>query len=156
MAEAELQPRLFATAGDGRAIAQGLLARDLPRERWTHEAHLAAIVCILAEHPEIFPERDMPVIISSYNVAAGGVNDKTQGYHETMTQLWIHIARNHLAVQGAAHDGRDLVDLANALIGGPDGDRDVPLRHYSRELLFSREARRRLVAPDLVPLPVAA
>jgi len=150
--EADLPPRLFATAFDVRSITQRLLARDLPRQRWTHEAHLAAIVCILAEHPEILPERDMPVIISSYNVAAGGVNDDTQGYHETMTQFWIHAARRHVA----AHPGFDLLDLANAFIGGPDGGRDVPLRHYSRERLFSRAARRRFVAPDRLALPVAA
>jgi len=150
--EASLPPRLFAADEEVRAIARGLLARDLPRPLWTHEAHLAAIICILTEHPEILAERDMPVIISSYNVAAGGVNDDTQGYHEAMTQVWIHVARRHVA----AHPGLELLDLANGFIAGPDGGRDVLLRHYSRDRLFSLAARRSFVTPDLLPLSAAA
>ena len=150
--EASLAPRTFQTEGDVHFIVQGLLARDLPRALWTHEAHLAAMVAILAEHPDIHPEMQMRDIISGYNVACGGVNDDTQGYHDTMTHIWIQIARAHIA----QFAGQPLLAMVNALVSGPDGDRNVPLRYYSRQRLFSVEARRSVLGPDLAPLPIPA
>jgi hypothetical protein len=138
-------PRLFGTDAEARWIATGLLARDLPRAAWTHEAHLAAISVILLEHDDILPERDMPAIIAGYNVAVGGVNDDTQGYHETITQFWIAQARTfHRRTAGS------LVMRVNRFIGAPEGQRDAPFRSYSRSRLFSVEARRRAVEPDLM------
>lgn len=137
-------PRLFGTDAAVRRIADGLIARSLPRAEWTHEAHLAAIVAILLEHPDIRPEADMRDIISGYNLAVGGVNDDTQGYHETMTMFWIGNARAFLA----RHPEGSLVERANRFIAAPEGRRDAPLRHFSRERLFSVEARRHAVEPD--------
>lgn len=144
-------PRLYGTDEDVRRIAAGLIARTLPRDAWTHEAHLAAVSAILLEHPGIRPETDLRGIISAYNVAVGGVNDDSQGYHETMTRFWIAAARAfHAGSSGA------LVDRVNAWIASPAGRRDAPLRHYSRALLFSVAARRGFVEPDLMPLPGSA
>jgi hypothetical protein len=146
---AELHPpRLFGTDDEVRRIAAGLLARTLPRPLWTHEGHLAALSTILIEHPEIHPEQSLPEIISSYNASVGGVNDDHQGYHETLTQFWIGAARAfHARSTGS------LVVRTNALVAAPAGRRDAPLRHFSPALLFSVEARRRLVEPDLMPIP---
>jgi hypothetical protein len=46
-----------------------------------------------------------------------------------------------------------LHELVNALLRSPMGSRDWPLRFYSRERLFSVEARRIFVAPDIAALP---
>jgi len=43
--------------------------------------------------------------------------------------------------------------LVNALLRSPIGRRDWPLRFYSAERLFSVEARRDFVDPNLAPLP---
>jgi hypothetical protein len=40
----------------------------------------------------------------------------------------------------------------NGLLGAPEGQRDWPLRFYSRERLFSVEARRAFVGPDLAQM----
>jgi hypothetical protein len=140
-----LPPRLYGTDADIKRIAAGLLDRTLPRADWTHEAHLAAISAIVLEHPEIVPEADMRWIISGYNEAVGGVNDDSQGYHETLTQYWIAAAR-------AFHAGTSglMVQRVNAWIASAEGRRDAPLRHYSRSCLFSVEARRCAVEPDLM------
>lgn len=90
----------------------------------------------------------MPHIISSYNVSVGGVNNETQGYHETITQVYIAAVRAHLAET----NGDALVEAVNGLLLSPRGGRDVPLRHYSKELLFSVSARMGFVEPDLIPL----
>ena len=144
------EPRLFADDAAIRRVGEGLLARTLPRADWTHEAHLAACAWIIVERPDIRPERDLPAIIRAYNESVGGVNDDTQGYHETITQASIRAVRSFLARTGT---DRPLVDRVNALLEAEEGRRDWPLRFYAPERLFSVEARRGWVEPDLAPLP---
>jgi len=146
----DLLPRLFTTDAEIRRIGLGLLDHSLPRAEWTHEAHLAACHWIVTERPDIAAETDMRGIISAYNAALGGVNDDTQGYHETITQCFVHAVRAHLAGAGQG----TLIERVNALLTSPFGKRDWPLAFYSRELLFSAGARRAFVEPDLAPLPL--
>lgn len=142
-------PRLFTTDADIRRIGSGLLDRTLPRDDWTHEAHLAACHWIVAERPDIDPDRELRGIISGYNAVVGGVNDDTQGYHETITRCFVHAVRLHLV---AVPDGT-LVQGVNALLNSPFGRRDWPLQFFTRERLFSVAALREFVMPDLAPLP---
>lgn len=141
--------RLFADDTAIIHVGEGLLARTLPREEWTHEAHLAACTWIVRDRPDINPETDMAEIISRYNESVGGVNSDSEGYHETITQVYIAAVRAHLAQRDT---GEPLADAVNALLTSPLGRRDMPLRFYSRELLFSVPARRGFVEPDLAPL----
>jgi hypothetical protein len=53
---------------------------------------------------------------------------------------------------GSTDQRRPLDELAQELIARC-GDRELPLRHYTRERLFSVDARLRWVAPDLEPPP---
>jgi hypothetical protein len=75
--------------------------------------------------------------IKRFAAAAGA----TQKYHETITSLWMQ-----------------LLDEARGRVGGctfaellercPElADKDLPLRYYPRERLFSDEARERWVPP---------
>ena len=131
-------------------VGEGLLARSLPREEWTHEAHLAATTYLILRHPEIDLDAELPGIIRRYNESVGGVNDDTQGYHDTITRAFLRGVRLFLE---EADVTRPVHELANELLLSPMGRRDWPLRFYSRERLFSVEARRAFVAPDLAALP---
>jgi hypothetical protein len=142
-------PRLFADDEAVIRIGRGLLDRSLPRDEWTHEAHLAACLWIITERPEIDPARDMRDIISAYNEAVGGVNDDHGGYHDSITHCFIAGVRSWLA----RSDATALVDRVNGLLLAPEGRRDWPLGFYSVERLFSVAARRSLVEPDLKALP---
>ena len=128
-----------------RHVGEGLVARTRPKSEWTHEAHMAACAWLILERPDIVPERDLPGIIRRYNESVGGVNDESQGYHETITQVFIRAVRGHVA----ATEGRPLHERVNALLLSPEGRRDWPLRFYSKERLFSREARLGWAEPDL-------
>jgi hypothetical protein len=143
------EPRFFADADHIRAIGRGLLDRSLPKQEWTHEAHLAATLWIIVERPDIVPETDMRAIISDYNAAVGGVNDDKGGYHDTITHGFIAGIRHWLARSAADN----LLDRVNGLLISEEGRRDWPLGFYSRDRLFSVEARRNRVDPDLAPLP---
>ena len=131
-------------------VGEGLLARTLPREEWTHEAHLAATIYLVTNRPDIDLDAELPGIIRRYNESVGGVNDDTQGYHETITRTFLHGARLFLS---EADPAESLAELANEYILSPMGRRDWPMRFYSAERLFSVGARRRFVTPDLAALP---
>ena len=131
-------------------VGEGLLARSLPREEWTHEAHLAATTYLILKHPEIDLDAALPGLIRRYNDSVGGVNDDTQGYHDTITRAFLRGVRLFLE---EVDRSRPIHELVNELLMSPMGRRDWPLRFWSPERLFSVEARRAFVAPDLAALP---
>jgi hypothetical protein len=146
----EYRPRLFASDDPIIRVGEGLLMCTLPRADWTHEAHLAATTYLLTRRPDIDLDRQLPGIIRRYNESVGGVNDDTQGYHETITRMFLHGVRLFLADT----DGNEpLHELVNELLMSPYGRRDWPLRFYSAERLLSIEARRHFVPPDVAVLP---
>ena len=146
----EYSPRLFHDDAEIVRIGEGLLARTLPRADWTHEAHLAATTYLLTRRPDVDIDRQLPGIIRGYNESVGGVNSDSEGYHETITRVFLHGARLFLA---EADTAQPLHELVNELLLSPMGKRDWPLRFYSPERLFSVEARRDFIPPDLAALP---
>ncbi len=138
-------PRLFTRADDIRRIGEAMLACTLPKEAWTHEAHLSTCLWLLAERPDIDVDTEIAGLIQRYNLSVGGVNDDQQGYHETITRLFVSGIRSYLGRAGEV----ELLAAVNGLLLAPEGQRDWPLRFYSRERLFSVEARRRYIEPDL-------
>lgn len=141
--------RCFKDDADVRRVGEGLLARTLPRADWTQEAHLAATCWLVRERPDIHLDAELPAIIRGYNESVGGVNDDTQGYHDTITRAYLAGVRRFLATRPA----EPLVASANTLLASETGRRNWPLRFWSRERLFSVEARRGWVEPDLAALP---
>ena len=146
----ELHPRLFHSDAEVAHIGEGLVTRTLPRPEWTHEAHLAATTYLLLRRPDIDIDKQLPGLIRSYNESVGGVNSDTDGYHESITRVFLHGVRLFLA---DADPEEPLYELVNALLRSPMGGRDWPLHFYSRGRLFSVEARRHFVEPDLRALP---
>ena len=145
----DYRPLFFTSDAEIAHIGEGLLARTLPRGEWTHEAHLAATTWLLTRRPDIAIDRQLPHIIRRYNESVGGVNDDTQGYHETITRTFLHGVRLFF---GEGDATEPLHERVNGLLLSPMGRRDWPLRFYSPQLLFSVNARRTFVPPDLAAL----
>ncbi len=128
-------------------IAAALIDRTLPKVQWTHEAHLRAGLWHAFHHPadalDLLRSR-----IRAYNESTGVANTANSGYHETTTRFYLVVIRKFLDSADAA---RPIDELADELIA-KFGARDLPLRHYRRETLFSAEARRSWVPPDLEPI----
>lgn len=140
----------FASDDEVAAIGAGLMDRTLPKPRWTHGAHFAAALWLIAERPDLDPARDMPPMIRAYNEATGVENTDASGYHETITQASLRAARAFLAARPA---GEPLHATCNALMASPLGNRDWLLSYWSKGLLFSAAARRAWIEPDLQPTP---
>lgn len=127
------------------ALAERLLDHSLPKAEWTHAAHLTATLRLVRTR-DAGLERDLPEIIRRYNVAVGGVNDDASGYHETITQAYLTAIRAFVAtLPPGLGDG----EASARLLATPLGDKAWPLGFWSRERLFSVEARRTWVEPDL-------
>ena len=145
----ELRPRLFASDAEIEHLGEGLLACTLRKEEWTHEAHLAATTYLLLRRPDIDLDKELPAIIRRFNESVGGVNSDSEGYHETITRTFLHGVRLFLS---DADEKERLRELNNELLLSPMGKRGWPLRFYSRDRLFSVEARRNFVEPDVAAL----
>ena len=102
----------------------------MPAASWTHAAHLRVAALFLARHALDEAHLLMRVGIIRLNQAHGLVETATRGYHETLTRVWLVL-----------------------VAAGQPTDRDAPLRYYSRDRLFSLEARTIFLLPDLAPLP---
>jgi hypothetical protein len=140
---------LFVSDDEIAAIGRGVLDLSLPKPRWTHAAHFAAALWLISCRSDLDASRDMPGFIRAYNEATGVANTDTEGYHETITQASLRAARSFLRQDPQ----RTLFATCNALMASPLGKSDWLLTYWTRATLFSVEARRRWVEPDVRPLP---
>ena len=143
-----IETATFRTTGEILALVRGFDDCTLPRERWTHAAHLTVALWNLLQYDWPEASERVRLGIQRYNAAHGIVTTPTGGYHETLTLFWLRTVRAFLEAE--RNEARALVHLANELIAS--ADRGLPLKHYTRERLFSPEARAGWVEPDLKPL----
>lgn len=143
-----LEVTRFRTTGEILALVRRFDDCTLPREEWTHAAHLTVALWHLLQFD--WPEAVARVRrgIKRYDAAHGVRATPTGGYHETLTLFWLRAVRAFLEAE--RNEARALVRLANDLAA--THDKNLPLKHYTRELLFSPEARAAWVEPDLKPV----
>ena len=111
------------------AFIAALESGALPGDLMDHAAHIRLALIYRGEPAKA---RD---VLRKY-VQRVGAHVK---YNETLTWFWLRAVN--------AHEG----DLA-ALLRTPLADRNLPMRHWSPELLWSDAARAQWVEPDLEPL----
>jgi hypothetical protein len=120
-------------------------ACTLAKPRWTHQAHLLVGMWYLSRHS---PEEALTIVrrrIRAYNEAVGTPNTDSGGYHETLTRFYL----NAIAAHMARYPVESLPDSLALLLKTPPARSSWPLKFYSRERLFSVEARRAWLEPDL-------
>jgi hypothetical protein len=83
--------------------------------------------------------------IGRYNASLGN----TEGYHDTITVAFLRL------IDARIDRGSSNETFARFSVAHPtwlDHTLSALLEHYSRDLLFSKEATRTFVEPDLAPL----
>jgi hypothetical protein len=124
-------------------LVRGFEDTTLPKEQWTHAAHVRTALLYVVTYGEAEASARMRTNIQRYNAAVGS---DASAYHETITIAWVAlIARFVDARAGIAYD-----DLARELVDGCD--KHILLRFYAKDTLMSADARARWVAPDLAPI----
>jgi hypothetical protein len=117
----------------------------LPAAQWTHAAHLRVGWLHLARYELDEAHLRIRVGIIRLNAAHGLVETPERGYHETLTRVWLVLVR-------ATRRRAALAD-SMSVPSQPGLERTAPLQYYSRDRLFSVEARARFLSPDLAELP---
>lgn len=120
----------------------------LPKSSWTHHAHLVVGFWYLSRHSFKTALDEVRDRIKHHNESVGTTNTDTSGYHETITRLYMAAIDAHIK----AHPTLAFSESLKALLASPLANSSWPLSYYSRARLFSVEARRRWVEPDLAPL----
>jgi hypothetical protein len=117
---------------------------SLSRSEWTHSRHLVMALWYLRRH-----NRDEATTLIRNGIQRHNESqEKFTGYHETITLAWVAVVKRFLAV-------RELdvpVSVLAAELLQQCGDKDYLLRFYSKERLFSGEARTCWVPPDLAAI----
>ncbi len=116
----------------------------ISREKWKHAEHLTVAFHYVKNSPSL-PEATGKMRNGIFNLLKSFDIDfsKEMPYHETLTVFWMRTICNF------AHSTHhaSIVEVCNKLI--EELDKDLPLKFYSRELLFSGKARAEFVEPDL-------
>ena len=121
----------------------------LPKEQWTHRAHLLVALWLASR---LTPEEALDAMragILRLNGVHGVVTTPSRGYHETITRAYMRLVVRFVGEQPPSSSW---AERAAALLAR-HGEREHLLRYYSRDRLFSSDARFGWVEPDLLPLP---
>jgi hypothetical protein len=117
---------------------------SLPKSEWTHARHLVMALWYIRRHDRGVATRLIRDGIQRYNETHGNPT----GYHETITKAWIAVIEGFLSRRAPIL--RDSV-LADELLK-ECGGKDYLLRFYTKERLFSDQARSGWVDPDLAQI----
>jgi hypothetical protein len=116
----------------------------IPNDAFRHRDHLRLAWIYLRESDQDTAIKRLTQSILRYAHYHGA----GQKYHETLTQTWARIVGLAIAEAPQAPSIDELLTVHPHLL-----DQNLPLRHFSRDLLWSDPARRRWVDPDLRPFP---
>ena len=130
-----------------RVVSQ-FLSCTLPKQKWTHEAHLRVGLWHLLHYS---PSKSMAKLrqgIKRYNLACGIENNDNHGYQETITQLYVLLIARFLETIPFSNEIANIDLLADRLLKSY-GDKSLIFEYYSRDRLMSKNARLKWVEPDL-------
>lgn len=117
----------------------------LDKSLWTHQAHITTAIWYLMHF-----DRDDALCrirsgIISYNLATGGENTGSNGYHETITVYWCRLIELYIR----AHPGLEYDQLCNSFLVSSYASQAKAFDFYTRDKLLSSRARAYYQAPDI-------
>jgi hypothetical protein len=123
------------------AVFDDFVNGRLPKDAWTHEAHLITCWVALQDRTPAETLAFLRDAIQTHNCGIGIRNTDTSGYHETLTVYYVTAVAH-----AAAPSIEELFEI-------PSCGRKAALDHWSRGALFGVEARVGWVDPDISALP---
>src|SRR5690606_34323383 len=133
------------------ALVKGFENCTVTREDWRHAEHLVVALYYVTNYDlETATGRMRDGIFNLLTRGFGIDLTADMPYHETLTVFWMRTVLAFSLVE--EHDS--LPELAERLV--ERFDKDYPLRFYTRERLFSAEARASYIEPAEAPFPEMA
>lgn len=118
--------------------------QKLPRDQWTHEAHLTVGLWHVKTYGFTEAVCRLKSGIILLNQSNGVENTAANGYHETITIFWAKVLEQFVN----ANAGLTGAELFNAFLQSNLADSALPFQYYDREKLLSPEYRAMYVAPE--------
>jgi hypothetical protein len=132
---------------DDAELWQRFATQGLTHAEWNHRLHVRTAFLHLSRYEFDEAHLRMRAGIIRLNQRHGLEETPSRGYFETMTRVWLYLVQAARRERDAA-DSLTLLELHPALL-----DRELPLRHYTKERLMSVLARAIFIEPDRAPLP---
>jgi hypothetical protein len=121
---------------------------SITAEEWTHHAHLTVGIWHLLHYSKEESIIRLRSRIISMNNIHGTPNSATRGYHETITLYWVWLLDEYIRRNNCGHELKTYNDFLNSIYQKSD----LLFQFYTREKLFSVEARAVWVQPDVKEL----
>jgi hypothetical protein len=134
----------YKTENELLAVVESFEKGTISRDDWKHAEHLTVALYYLSKNDFDAAYKKMRDGIFNLLNAFKVDLSKEMPYHETMTVFWLKTVEEFKE----SKDGYSMLEVHNEIV--EKFDKDYPLKFYSRELLFSDEARERFVDADLV------
>lgn len=134
------------TADEAKELIQQFESCELPKEKWTHEAHFVMAFWYCWHKPLPLAVQFIKEGIKRYNISVGGANTDHSGYHETITVFYTKLIINYI-MQTAP--GQSFENKLSGLWQQGFLQKDYLLHYYSMALLMSKEARKAWIPPDM-------
>lgn len=135
---------------NANALVTAWESLTLPREGWTHAAHLTVAAWYVHQDGVAALDRVRAGILR-YNASVGIVSTPDYGYHETVTRFWVYRLAAFFRERPDLAEREAAVAAAVAEFGVK---RNWYADYWSIDILASREARAEWVAPDLRPIVI--
>lgn len=116
----------------------------LPGDFWTHKAHLEVGLWYALNYELELAILKMRKGIMAYNQITGIPNTASRGYHETMTHFWIRTLKQFVE----KHPMKSYDCLLEKLLQSDCGQKNYPLRFYSKKQIQSLKARATYIPPE--------
>lgn len=134
---------------DDQSLLMHFEATTWPLKDWHHRQHIKIAYLYLCQHPFDVAVQKMRAGVMAYNAANQVPEAIDRGYHETITQAWMHLVYLTLCEFGPSESADAFLDKHTQLLS-----QRALLFFYSRDRIMSAEAKRQFIAPDLAPLPL--
>ncbi len=120
---------------------------SFPVDSFDHRAHLrlAYIYLVQGGNTTTATQRMRNTLIRL--LESIGV-DPSAKFHETMTEAWVKAVNHFMSITEQASSADEFIDKHTQML-----DSSIMLSHYSAEVLFSNDARKSFIEPDLQAIP---
>lgn len=133
-------------SAEDREFRKQVEACEFPVAEFDHRAHLRLAYVYLVEEDVGQAVRRMRDTLIGLLEHAG--IEPAAKFHETLTQAWILAVHHFIKHTEQSESADDFIDQNPDML-----DSGIMMTHYSAEVLFSDQARRAFVEPNLDPIP---
>ncbi|MEM6801883.1 MAG: hypothetical protein AAF696_10805 [Bacteroidota bacterium] len=136
------------TAERIKGLLKSFEDKSLSHEAWTHEAHLVVACHYLYTYSDWEALIFLRSGIITLNRAQKVENSPSSGYHETLTCFWVKTISYFM---NKHKEGKSLEEVCQLFLKSPFANTRIALEFYSKDHLFTVEARASWVEPDIKP-----